>query len=162
MIQRWPFFTQAPWVVVRSQRAFFAGGDPVAGRGGQAVGQGDGGRRVCAAGGGGGGGEPVEAGAFVELGDQIVGGGQQDGVTTGGAVGGPRGVGHVGGGGVGADMDAVMVDVEADSGGVSGADGQAGGGFGLAGFGVGETHDGAQRDGVVGLGEVAQHTAGRD
>lgn len=107
-------------------------------------------------------GEPVEAGPFVELGDQIIGGGEQDGVTPGGAVGGPRGVGQVGGGGIGADVDAVVVDVEADSGGISGAHRQAGGGFGLAGFGVGEAHDGAQGDGVVALGQVAQDTAGRD
>ena len=107
-------------------------------------------------------GEPVEAGAFVELGDQVVGGGQQDGVAAGGAVGGPRCVGHVGGGGIGADMDTVVVDVEADSGGVTGADGQAGGGFGFPGFGVGEAHDGAQGDGVVALGQVAQDAAGGD
>lgn len=59
-------------------------------------------------------------------------------------------------------MDAVVVDVEADSGGVSGAEGKAGGGFGGPGFGVGEPHDGAQGDGVVGLGEVAQDAAGGD
>lgn len=32
-------------------------------------------------------------------------------------------------------MDAVVIDVEADAGGVAGADGQAGGGFGLPGLG---------------------------
>jgi hypothetical protein len=39
-------------------------------------------------------------------------------------------------------MDAVVVDVEADAGGIAGAEGQAGGPFGAPGVGVGEAHDG--------------------
>ena len=59
-------------------------------------------------------------------------------------------------------MDAVVVDVEADAGGVAGADGQAGGGFGGPGFGVGEPHNGAQGDGLMAIGEITQNAAGRD
>lgn len=59
-------------------------------------------------------------------------------------------------------MDAVVIDVEADAGGVAGADGQAGGGFGLPGLGVSEAHDGAQSDGLVAIGEVTQDAAGGD
>ena len=77
-------------------------------------------------------------------------------------VGRPGLVGHVGGGALGADMDPLVVDVEADRGRVTGAQREAGGGFGLPGFGVGEAHHGAQGDGVAGLGEIAQHTAGRE
>ena len=107
-------------------------------------------------------GEAVKAGAFVEFGDQRVGGGKQDRVAAGSQVGGPGLVGHVRGGGIGADMHPVVVDVEPDRGGVTGADGKAGGGFGGPGFGVGEAYDGAQGDGVVGVGEIAQNAAGAD
>ena len=85
---------------------------------------------VGALGGVGVGGQAVGAGAGVELVDDVVGRGEQDGVPAGGQVGPPRLVGHVGGGLVGADVDAVVVDVEADAGRVGVVQRQAGGGFG--------------------------------
>ena len=60
------------------------------------------------------GGEPVEAGARVQVGGQLPGGGQHDGVQSGGPVGGPGLVGVVDGGGGVADVDAVVVGVVAD------------------------------------------------
>ena len=79
--------------------------------------------RVC-------GGEPVEAGAGIEGVDDVVGRGQQNAVFAGVEVGGPRGVGHVSGGVIGADMDSVVVDVEAQTGRVTGPDRQCGSAFG--------------------------------
>ncbi|SLC74304.1 Uncharacterised protein [Mycobacteroides abscessus subsp. abscessus] len=78
-------------------------------------------------------GDAVAAGPGVELIDGRVGGGQQQAVASSFDVGAPRVVRHVGGGGIGADMDALRIDVEAQSGGVSGPQGQGGGGLG---FGV--------------------------
>ena len=104
------------------------------------------------------GGEAVGAGAGVEVVDDVVGGGEQEAVARRRPVGPPRSVGHVGGGFVGADVDAVVVDVEADAGGVGVVQRQPGGGFG----GGVEPHDFGQGERVGGFGDVAQHPAGRD
>ena len=76
------------------------------------------------------GGQSVGAGAGVECVDDVVGRREQDGVRAGGQVGPPRLVGHVGGGLVGADVDAVVVDVEADAGRVGVVQREPGGGLG--------------------------------
>src|SRR5213079_1710664 len=65
------------------------------------------------------GGQAVAAGAGVEGIDGVVGRSEQQTVAAGLKVGAPGGVGHVGGGFVGADMDAVVVDVVADAAGVA-------------------------------------------
>ena len=103
-------------------------------------------------------GETVQAGAFVEFGDLFVGGRQQDGVPPGCDVGGPGGIGHVGGVLVGADVHALVVDVERDAGGIAVAHRQTGRAF----AGIGEPHDGRKGQGVVACGDVADHPAGRD
>src|SRR6202011_512638 len=90
--------------------------------------------------------------------DGVVGGGQQQGIAAGVEVGGPGVIGHVGGRGVGADVDAVVVDVVADAGGVQGAQCQRGRAFG----GGGES-DQLREGECVGVGgDVAQDAARRD
>src|SRR6476659_536286 len=110
----------------RDPARVFSGADGVPDTGGQLVGQ----HHCAGARGVGVGGEAVDAGAGVERADDVGGGGQQYGVCAGGQVGSPRVVGHVGGGVVGADMDAVVVDVEADAGRVGVVQRQPGGSFG--------------------------------
>ena len=131
----------------------FAGGYPVAGRGGQPVAEGDGGRGGATTVG-----ETVQAGPFVELGDLFVGGCKQDGVAPGCDVGGPGGIGHVGGVLVGADMHTPVVDVVGDAGGVALAHRQTGRAF----AGIGEPHHRREGQGFVACGDVADHPAGRD
>ena len=144
-----------------------AGDDRVAGGGGGSVGQGDLALPVAPVAQSSGarsglslfeGGEPVGAGADVQLGGQLAGGGEHDRVQAGGPVGGPGGVGLVGDGGQVADVDPVVVDVEPEAGGVAGADGQAGGGFGL----VAEPDQLGEGDGAGGGLDVAQDAAGGD
>ena len=136
-----------------------SGGDPVAGGGGQTVAEGDGGG---AAGARNGGGQPVQSGALVEFGDEVVGGCQQDGVAACGHIVCPGVVGHVGGDVVGADMHPVVVEVERQTGRVAVAQCEAGRTFGFADVGVGEAHHGVQGERVVARGDVAQHSAGGD
>ena len=74
--------------------------------------------------------EAVVAGAGVQLGDEVAGGGEHDRVQAGGSVGLP-GVEHVvGDRGQVADVDAVVVEVEAECFGVPIAEGEAGGALG--------------------------------
>ena len=92
----------------------FAGGDPVAGRGGQPVAEGDGGRGACAAAG-----EAVEAGAFVELRRPVRWWGRA-GLRPARRRGRrPRRRRPCRRRLVGADMHAPVVDVEADAGGIA-------------------------------------------
>ena len=56
----------------------------------------------------------MSPGATVEFGDQVAGGGEHDRVQTGRSVGNPSGEGILGGGGDVADMDAVVIKVEAE------------------------------------------------
>ena len=104
------------------------------------------------------GGQPVVTGAGVERVDDVVGGGEQDAVGTGREVGAPRLIGHVCGGLVGADVHAVLIDVEADARRIGVVQREPGGGFGRR----LEPHDLAEGQGVGGLGDVAQDTARRD
>ena len=129
-----------------------AGADGVPNAGLQLIGQHHGGRvgRVGI------GGQPVDAGAGIERVDHVVGGGQQDRVSACGQIGAPSLVGHVRGGFFGADMDAMVVDVEADPGRVGVVQRQPGGGLG----GRAETHHFGKGERVGGRGDVAQDPAG--
>ena len=68
--------------------------------------------------------EAVGAGALVELGDQLAGGGEHDRVEAGGPVGRPGGEDILGAGGEVADVDAVVVEVEPERLGSAVAQGQ--------------------------------------
>ncbi len=105
-----------------------------------------------------GGREAMLAGANVQLGDQVAGGGEHDAVPVGGPVGRPGGEQVLDGGGLVADMNAVLVEVVAERGRVTGADGEGGGAFG----GVAEPDHRGKRDRAVGLGQVTQDAAGGD
>ncbi|SHW57598.1 Uncharacterised protein [Mycobacteroides abscessus subsp. abscessus] len=102
--------------------------------------------------------ESVAAGARVEFVDHGVGGRQQQTVASGFEVAAPGVVGHVSRCSVGADMDPVVVDVEAQSGRVTGAQREGGGGLR---FGV-EPHQFGQGQRVGFGGDIAKHSASRD
>lgn len=95
---------------------------------------------------------------LVEFGHQIVGGGQQQGVVVLLVVLSPGLECHVDGHRVGADMDALVVDVERDTRRITLAQSESGLGFG----GRGEPHHLRQGDGSAVVGEVAQHASGAD
>ncbi len=149
MVQRSPFLTQS---VGHAEAAVVgAGDDHVADRRGEAVGE----LHLAS---GRGAGEAVGAGAGVEFGDEVAGGGEHDRVQPGGAVGLPGVEDLVGDGGQVADVDALPVEVEAERFGLSVAQGQAGAAFG----GVGEADEFVQPGGAVAGGDVAQDAAGAD
>ena len=114
-------------------------------------------------------GESVGACAGVQLGDEVAGGGQHDRVAAGGAVVAPGVVGVIGAGGEVADVDALLVEVVAQRGGVAVAQRERGGSFCVVGcpcgrvsYGVGEPHDLGQRDRALAGSDVAQHPACAD
>ena len=115
-----------------------AGDDHVADRGVAAVGEGDGAGGLDAV-------AEVGLGAGVEFGDQVAGGGDHEGVRAGVAGGEPGVEDLVGAGAEVADVDAVVVEVEAERFGVAGAQREAGGAFG----GVGEADEFVELDGAV-------------
>ena len=102
--------------------------------------------------------EAVVAGAAVEVGDEFAGGGEHDRVQSGGSVGRPSGEGILGDGGEVADMDAAVVEVEAECARVAVAEGERGGGFGR----VGEAVQLGELQGAVGVFDVAEDAAGAD
>ena len=102
--------------------------------------------------------EAVLAGALVEFGDQLAGGGEHDRVEALVGVGTPRGEGVVGHGGQVTDVDALLVQVEAERAGVAVPQGQRGGRFG----GVGEPHEFGQLDRAVAGLDVAERSARSD
>ncbi len=95
---------------------------------------------------------------MVEFGDEFAGGGEHDRVESVGAVGGPGGEQVVGHGGFVADVDAVVVEVEAECFGEPVAQGEGGGAFGL----VGKSDEfGEPQRAVFGF-DVAKDAAGLD
>ena len=68
--------------------------------------------------------EAMIAGAAVEFGDQLAGGGEHDRVESGRSVGNPSGEGILGGGGEVADVDAAVIEVEAERLGFAFAEGE--------------------------------------
>ena len=113
-------------------------------------------RRVV--GGGGEAGEAVGSGPLVEVADQVVGGGEHDGVQAGGAVDLPGREHRLRHGGEVADVDPALVEVEAERFGSSVAQCEGGGTLG----GVAEAQQLAQvHRAVAGL-DVAEHAAGAD
>lgn len=101
-------------------------------------------------------GEPGGPGQDVELADLVEGGGDHQGLSAGGDVGGPRGV-QGGDGGVGGNrVQAAPVGVEAGGGGVAVADGEGGLPLGR----VGESHDLDQAGRAVGGVDVPKDAAG--
>lgn len=128
-----------------------AGDDDVADRGIAAVGERHGARGVNAV-------VEVGLGAGVEFGDQRSGGGDHEGVGAGVAGGEPGVEDLVGAGAEVADVDAVVVEVEAERFGVAGAEREAGGAFGR----VGEADELVELDGAVGGLDVAEDAAGAD
>ena len=102
--------------------------------------------------------ESVGAGAVVEFGDQLAGGGEHDRVHPGGPVAGPGSEGVLGGGGQVADMNPTLVEVEVQRGRVAVAESEGGGGFG----GVGEAVQLGELEGAVGVFDVAEDAAGAD
>ena len=102
--------------------------------------------------------EAVGAGAVVEVGDQFAGGGEHDRIPPNRPVSCPRGEGVLCGGGQVADVDASVVEVEVQCGGVAVAEGEGGGGFG----GVGEAVQLGELEGAVGVFDVAEDAAGAD
>ena len=128
-----------------------AGDDHVAGAGLVPVGQVDGCCRGAAA-------DVFGAGALVELRGEFAGGGEHQRIQPGVPVGLPGGVQLVGGGGEVADVDPVVVEVEAERFRPALAQGKGGGGFGR----VGEAVEFGEPDGAVGGGDVAEDAAGAD
>ena len=102
--------------------------------------------------------ESVGAGAVVEVGDQLAGGGEHDRIQPGRPVSRPGGEGVLGGGGQVADVHPAVVEVEVECGGVAVAEGEGGGGFG----GVGEAVQLGELEGAVGVFDVAEDAAGAD
>ncbi len=96
-------------------------------------------------------GEAGVAGALVEVADEGAGGGEEDGVASGGDVVLPGGEGVVGHGGEVTDVDASGVEVEAERGCVAVPEGEGRGGFGV----VGEPHQLGQVHRAVAGGDVA-------
>ena len=78
-------------------------------------------------------GEAVGAGAVVEFGDKVAGGGEHDRVEPVAAVVLPGGEHVLGDGGEVADVDPVVVEVEPERLGLAVAEGEGGGGFGRIG-----------------------------
>ena len=104
------------------------------------------------------GGEPVGAGPLVELADQFAGGGEHDRIQAVAPVGLPCREDLLGQRGEVADMDASLVEVEAERFGPAVAEGEGGGAFG----GVGEPEQLGEPERAVGVGDVAEHAAGAD
>ena len=100
--------------------------------------------------------EPVVAGAGVQDGDQVAGGGQHDRVQACPAVGQPRFVGRVGRSGQGPDVDPGVVQVEAETSLVPGPQRQAGCALGR----VGEPGQLGKGDGTYGFGDITQDATG--
>ncbi|SHS80945.1 Uncharacterised protein [Mycobacteroides abscessus subsp. abscessus] len=103
-------------------------------------------------------GDAVGLGALIEFGDGRRGGRQHDAVDALVDVGAPRGVGHVGGGRIGADVHALVVQIEAQGCRIGLAQCQTGGRFG----GVSEPNHCRQGGGPADVGDVAQDTASTD
>ncbi|SHQ63950.1 Uncharacterised protein [Mycobacteroides abscessus subsp. abscessus] len=103
-------------------------------------------------------GNAVGLGALIEFGDRRSGGRQHDAVDALIDVGTPRGVGHVRGGRIGADVHALIVEIEAQGGRIGLAQRQTSGRFGR----VGEPNNGRQGGCPGDVSDVAQDTAGTD
>jgi hypothetical protein len=102
--------------------------------------------------------EPVGAGALVELADQFAGGGEHDRVQAAASVGLPCREDLLGECGEVPDMDALLVEVEAERFGPAVAEGEGCGAFGW----VGEPVEFGEPDHSVGVGDVAERAAGAD
>src|SRR5215212_1329358 len=98
------------------------------------------------------------AGAPVEFGDQVAGGGDHDRVEPIRSVGNPSVERILGGGGQVADMDPAVSKVEVERPRLAFAEGERRGRLG----GVGEAMQLCQAEGAVGVGDVAQYAAGAD
>ena len=107
MVQRSPFLTQSV-AVRRSRRSLAAGDDHISDTGLVPVGQTHlpAAARVLV--------EAMVAGAAVEFGDQLAGGGEHDRVQPGRSVGNPSGERILGGGGEVADMNPAVIEVEVE------------------------------------------------
>ena len=109
--------------------------------------------------------ETVVAGAGVQLSGQVASGCEQDGVAASCPVGRPDVVGVLGDRADVADVDAAVVDVVGQRGGISFSQRQRGCSFGMvgsAGLRVGEPDDLSEGDGAVARGQVAQEAGGAD
>jgi hypothetical protein len=100
----------------------------------------------------------VVAGALVELADQFPGGGEHARIQAAAPVGLPCREDVLGQGGEVADMDALLVEVEAERFGPAVAEGEGCEAFG----GVGKPVQLGEPEGSVGVGDVAEHPAGAD
>jgi hypothetical protein len=102
--------------------------------------------------------ETMRPGTAVQLGDQVAGGGDHDRVEPSRSVGNPSVERILGGGGDVADMNPAVSKVEVERPRVAFAERERRCRFG----GVGEAVQFGKPEGAVGLGDVAQHTAGAD
>ena len=102
--------------------------------------------------------EAVVAGAAVEFGDQLAGGGEHDRVQPRRPVRSPSGERILGGGGDVADVNTAVIEVEPERLGFAVAEGERCRGFG----GVGEAVQLGQLEGAVGVFDVAEDAAGAD
>ena len=80
--------------------------------------------------------EAMIAGAAVEFGDELAGGGEHDRVESGGSVGNPSGEGILGDLGEITDMNTAMIEIEAECAGIAFPEGERGLCFGRVGEAV--------------------------
>jgi hypothetical protein len=102
--------------------------------------------------------EAMLAGAPVEVGDQLAGGGEHDRVESDGSVGNPSGEGILGDLGEITDMNTAMIEIEAECAGISFPQGERGLCFGR----VGEAVQLGELQGAVNVLDVAEDTASSD
>jgi hypothetical protein len=102
--------------------------------------------------------EAMLAGAPVEVGDQLAGGGEHDRVESDGSVGNPSGEGILGDLGEITDMNTAMIEIEAECAGISFPQGERGLCFGR----VGEAVQLGELQGAVNVLDVAEDATGSD